>query len=471
MESKHLLPLTQAVILALATGGAHAASITVNTAGDSGGAGTCTLRQAIESANTDSAQGNCAAGGGADTITFAANVTGVALTGGELLINSSVTLSGGGQTITAAPYSRVMSIVNNANTVSTVSLSDLTLTGGNYGPPGAGLSIGAASGPPPRPAHGTSANAPRPAANGPMVSLNRVTVSNNTSNVHAGGIFIEGSTVAINQSTISGNSLVASGNYAGGGVYITDGSNVTITDSTISGNSASGPNKYLAGGIYAWNSQLTVINSTITGNRAYGIDYLAGGASVSYGTAGIYNSTISGNTTSTSSNVTAGGLLIGAENTTSLAVSNTILSGNTGSQADMGVFNGSNVISEFNLMGTALSGSFTGNGNVFSDAPGLGALANNGGPTLTMKPNTGSLALGAGSIALIPAGVTTDQRGTGFARVVNGSLDVGAVEAAAGAGVVAATSVPTPTLSTWALGLLGGLLALFGLRKRKRADG
>lgn len=471
MESKHLLPLTQAVILALASGGAHAAAITVNTAGDSGGAGTCTLRQAIESANTDSAQGNCAAGSGADTITFASNVTSVALTSGELLINSSVTLSGGGQTITAAPNSRVMSIVNNANTVSTVSLSDLTLTGGNYGPPGAGLSIGAPSGPPVRPAHSKPANPSRPAANGPTVSLNRVTVSNNTSNVHAGGIFIDGSTVAINQSTISGNSLAASGNYAAGGVYITDGSNVTITDSTISGNSASGPNKYLAGGVYAWSSQLTVINSTITGNRAYGINDLAGGASVAYGPAAIYNSTISGNTTSTSSNVAAGGLLVGAEDVASLALVNTILSGNTGTQADMGVYRSSNVIAQFNLLGTTLQSTYTGNGNVFSDAPGLGALGNNGGPTLTMKPNTGSPALGAGSIALIPAGVTTDQRGTGFARVVNGSLDVGAVEAAAGAGAVAAATVPAPALSTWALGLLGGLLALFGLRKRKHADG
>ena len=471
MESKHLLPLTQAVILALATGGAHAASITVNTAGDSGGSGTCTLRQAIESANTDSVQGNCAAGSGADTITFASNITSVALTSGQLLINSSVTLNGGGQTITAAPNSRVMSIVNNANTVSTVNLSDLTLTGGNYGPPGAGLSIGTPSGPPVRPAHSTSANAPRPAANGPTVSLNRVTVSSNTSNVHAGGVYISASTVDITQSTISGNSLAASGNYAAGGIYITNGSDVTITDSTISGNSASGPDKYLAGGVYAWSSQLTVINSTITGNGAYGIDYLAGGASVAYGPAAIYNSTISGNTTSTSSNVAAGGILVGAENVASLALVNTILTGNTGTQADMGVYASSNVIAQFNLLGTALQSTYSGNGNVFSDAPGLGALGNNGGPTLTMKPNTGSPALGAGSVALIPAGVTTDQRGTGFARVVNGSLDVGAVEAAAGAGAVAAATVPTPALSTWALTLLGGLLALLGLRKRKRADG
>ena len=107
----------------------------------------------------------------------------------------------------------------------------------------------------------------------------------------------------------------------------------------------------------------------------------------------------------------------------------------------------------------------TGNGNVFSDAPGLGALANNGGPTLTMLPQPGSPALGAGNVALIPAGVTTDQRGVGYARVVNGSLDIGSVEAAA---APAAAATPAPALSRWPMLMLGGLLALFGLRKRRR---
>jgi hypothetical protein len=116
-------------------------------------------------------------------------------------------------------------------------------------------------------------------------------------------------------------------------------------------------------------------------------------------------------------------------------------------------------------MGTALSGAFAGNGNVFSDAPGLGALADNGGPTLTMLPQPGSPALGAGNAALIPAGVTTDQRGVGYARIVNGSLDIGSVEAAA----APAAATPTPALSRWALLAFGGLLALFGLR-RKRQD-
>ncbi len=38
----------------------------------------------------------------------------------------------------------------------------------------------------------------------------------------------------------------------------------------------------------------------------------------------------------------------------------------------------------------------------------------------------GSPAIDAGNNALIPAGITTDQRGPGYARVVNGTVDIGA---------------------------------------------
>jgi len=55
----------------------HAASIVVTGAADtpSAGDGVCTLREAITNANndTDSTSGDCAAGSGADTITFAVN--------------------------------------------------------------------------------------------------------------------------------------------------------------------------------------------------------------------------------------------------------------------------------------------------------------------------------------------------------------------------------------------------------------
>jgi len=57
--------------------------------------------------------------------------------------------------------------------------------------------------------------------------------------------------------------------------------------------------------------------------------------------------------------------------------------------------------------------------------PQLGALAFNGGPTRTRALQAGSPAINAGSN---PLGLTTDQRGTGFPRVVGAAADMGAYE-------------------------------------------
>ena len=61
----------------------------------------------------------------------------------------------------------------------------------------------------------------------------------------------------------------------------------------------------------------------------------------------------------------------------------------------------------------------------------LGPLQNNGGPTRTMAPLTGSPAIDLGVNQLaIDAGLTTDQRGTGFPRIspTGGTVDRGAFE-------------------------------------------
>src|SRR6516162_4592002 len=69
-------------------------------------------------------------------------------------------------------------------------------------------------------------------------------------------------------------------------------------------------------------------------------------------------------------------------------------------------------------------------GTITSTAdPMLGPLGNYGGPTPTLALLAGSPALDTGSNALIPAGVTTDQRG--FPRISNGTVDVGAFESQA----------------------------------------
>jgi CSLREA domain-containing protein len=81
---------------------AHAAGIiVVNSDADTvADDGFCTLREAITAANSDTASGatagECAAGSGADTITFAANYT-ITLVGSQLpAVTSEMTITGNG---------------------------------------------------------------------------------------------------------------------------------------------------------------------------------------------------------------------------------------------------------------------------------------------------------------------------------------------------------------------------------------
>ena len=66
------------------------------------------------------------------------------------------------------------------------------------------------------------------------------------------------------------------------------------------------------------------------------------------------------------------------------------------------------------------------NGNIVGVNPMLGPLQNNGGPTQTIAPLAGSPAIDAGSNADAPG--PTDQRGTGFPRIVHNRIDIGAYE-------------------------------------------
>jgi predicted outer membrane repeat protein len=106
-----------------------------------------------------------------------------------------------------------------------------------------------------------------------------------------------------------------------------------------------------------------------------------------------------------------------------------------------------------------------GAGNQFDVASfGLGALADNGGPTPTRLPAGASPAHNAGNPAIVGA-PANDQRGTGFARIVE-TIDIGAVEVQPTVAPQAMPGLPAtgapiaPWLPTGALALLllGGVL-------------
>ena len=70
----------------------HAADITVNA--------TCSLSDAIKSANTDTATGGCPAGSGADTISLSGNLANVGDSEG-LNVTSDITILGNAYSVTA----------------------------------------------------------------------------------------------------------------------------------------------------------------------------------------------------------------------------------------------------------------------------------------------------------------------------------------------------------------------------------
>ena len=84
-----------------------------------------------------------------------------------------------------------------------------------------------------------------------------------------------------------------------------------------------------------------------------------------------------------------------------------------------------NVTMNYSLIKDPTGATFAGANNITGVDPQLGALANNGGPTLTHLPALTSPVLNAGNLAFV-APPSTDQRG--FARVVGGRIDMGSVE-------------------------------------------
>jgi len=108
-----LLPLTSLYLGPIPV--AHTATITVNTTDDElNDDGDCSLREAIQAANTDSAVDGCTAGSGADTITLPAGYYTLTIAGaneednatGDLDILDDLTINGDGEGYTVIPKER-----------------------------------------------------------------------------------------------------------------------------------------------------------------------------------------------------------------------------------------------------------------------------------------------------------------------------------------------------------------------------
>jgi hypothetical protein len=416
-------------------------SLIVTNTNDSG---VGSLRQAMIDANANA---------GADVISFQAGLTGTITLLSELpRFNASAAINGPGpdiltvkrSTADGTPLFRIFTI----NSGLTVSITGLTISNGN----------------------------PANVVGGGVLSSGTLTLTNcnlygNSATIpglsgNGGGIYSDGS-LTLNNCNIGGI-LAGQPNtaFTGGGIYIAAGS-LLMNGGSIAGNSHHGVlivtgAGTLSGVVIASNSNdggggggvliaggiLNINNCLLTNNSSF-----SGGALLNGGSVSVANSTISGNSSLgsgggvsnsaslTMTNVTitnnraatVGGGIRSA--TATVILSNTIVAGNfqgaspstTANDIDGTV----DPTSSYNLIGGGGSGGLTdgtNNNQVGVSNPGLGPLASNGGTTQTHALLPGSVALNAGSNALADsAGLTTDQRGAGFARVVN-TVDIGAFE-------------------------------------------
>lgn len=244
-------------------------------------------------------------------------------------------------------------------------------------------------------------------------------------------------TVSLSNLTLTGGNGVGSlSSGTGGAINCETGMVLNVTNCTLTGNTATG-----TGGAIRSQMGLTVTNSTFTGNTATG----TGGAIRCGGNVSFFLSTIVGN----SSGSSGGGISKSTNGSQTLTLSNCIVAGNTAGTTGPDVATTATVDGDYNLIQNPAGATFTGTHNLTGLAPQLDALADNGGPTRTMQPLAGSPVLNAGSNALIPKGVTTDQRGA--ARIDSGTVDLGAVEVDATPPTVTlnqAAAQTDPTVST-----------------------
>jgi hypothetical protein len=217
---------------------------------------TCTLANAITTANTGANTGGCTGGsGGADTIDLQTDVN---LTAALPQITTAITIEGNGHTIQrddGASNFRILHVSGSGNLTlkkATISKGSSDNGGGIFIESGSATIIDSSI-------SGNSAVGPGGGIrSNTNLTIENSTISGNTSSSWGGGIYTSGNSLTVKNSTISGNS--ATGNGDGGAIYANmSGGSIAIENSTISGNSSSFP----AGGLYIYYGTISIKNSII----------------------------------------------------------------------------------------------------------------------------------------------------------------------------------------------------------------
>lgn len=465
-----------AAVLALGAGPAAAATLLVDTNADGAAnptdcttpvAGSCSLRDAV------------AAAADGDTVTFAPSVTGdINLTDGHIDIATAITITGPGAAVLAVhadANERVLNEGQNLAAGELLTITGLTITGGDNSNGGGGMEMDC-----------TSADT----APADLV-LDSVVITGNTTNANGGGFYfyncgdltIRNSTISYNHAGNGGGGIRVTDSQDltivdttiahntsdddGGGLYLTGAEGtVTITNTTWDTNHAGDEEEGDMGGaaVVYQNPDaqgITFANSTITGNIA---DFNGGGLYLYGSDVQVLNTTVVGNTAADQTggiHIASGDLTL----TASLTGNNTDAGGSDAAATDVGTQEldpsavaakagkgggsggqdtprpaaqqvGALDVGSATLTANVIEGLvdpnliFTdGGGNHLGVDPGVGALADNGGPTQTLAllPGSGAIDAAGASVPSFP-GNEFDQRGTGYSRLVNGALDAGAFE-------------------------------------------
>ncbi|HVQ35888.1 MAG TPA: CSLREA domain-containing protein, partial [Pyrinomonadaceae bacterium] len=221
--------------------------------------------------------------------------------------------------------------------------------------------------------------------------------------------------VLVGNVSISNLTITEGVENAGGGIF--NVANLRILNSTFTDNHAEGAGAE-GGAIYSDGGLLTIINSTISGNSSDG----DGGGLLNCGTstAVLDNVTITDNYADADGDESGSGGGIAQVSTNPITIRNTIVAGNfVGSSGTIPDDIGGTMDpgSDYNLIGDAVtSGGLSGVGEnqVGVADPGLGLLANNGGPTRTHRLLPGSPAIDQGknfATDEFSSPILTDQRG------------------------------------------------------------
>jgi CSLREA domain-containing protein len=242
------------------------------------------------------------------------------------------------------------------------------------------------------------------------LTLERLTVADGRTEDFGGGIFNDQGTLKVFNSTFSGNSADVSASANGAGIFNDQGT-LEVFNSTFSKNSAGN----LGGGIENFQGTLKVFNSTFSKNRAGG----GGGIFTFAGTLEVSNSTFSENSADH-----GGGIYkhLGGATLSNTIVANSPSGGNCGSEL---ITDGGYNVDDGTTCGFEEANNSKPSTDPRLDPDGL---KNNGGPTRTIALLRGSPAINAIPQGDNGCATTIRKDQRGVTRPQGAGCDIGAFE-------------------------------------------